>query len=232
MTVAPSAKMGTLRATFWDVAMPILFILLFLLGLILSLSGAIIGIVQSFQESATWGLLYLFVPFASLVFVVKFWNRKWVRNSLFLSLGGVLMFIIGALIGPMAVQQAYSDLSLESGDWEEGVWEEESWEEGALEENALADTSAEVSDLSTASPAEPETTTLQPALDLATRATGLTQTAISSDDWTLIASLWQQSIMVLESIPEDDPNYSIARTKMTEYNANLTNAQQNGHDVQ
>lgn len=68
---------------------------LFMLGILISLVGNTIGMVQSFQESVTWGLLYLFVPFAAIVFTVKFWDRKWVRNSFLLSIGGALLMAIG-----------------------------------------------------------------------------------------------------------------------------------------
>ncbi len=215
-----------------------LLILLFLLGLVLSLSGGIIGIVQSFQESVTWGLLYLFVPFASLIFVIKFWSRKWVRNSLFLSLGGVLMFVIGTLMSSMVIQQAYNDFNLEGGDWEESTWEENAWAEDGFEDTGdegeavtkedagtEEDTGDEVSELSTAETAE-TATNLQPAFDLAMKAEALTQMAISFDDWSLIASFWQQSIVILESIPEGDPNYSMAQAKIAEYKGHLTYAQQ------
>ncbi|MBX2864257.1 MAG: hypothetical protein KTR27_11965 [Leptolyngbyaceae cyanobacterium MAG.088] len=191
--------------------MSILLILLFLLGIVLSLSGTIIGIVQAFQESVTWGLLYLLVPFAALVFVIKFWSRKWVRNSLFFSLGGAFMFVIGSLVSPMVMQQAYDDLDLDAANWEESGFE---------------DTGAEASDPTTAAPAGTETN-LKPAFDLAMQAATLTQTANTSDDWSLVADLWQQSIMVLESVPEGDPNYSIAKAKVTEYSGNLAYAQQN-----
>ncbi len=76
----------------------ILFLVLFFAGLVLSVVGGIIGIVQAFQESAVWGLLYWFVPFASLVFLVKFWSqREWLRKSFFMSLGGVALIGLSML---------------------------------------------------------------------------------------------------------------------------------------
>jgi hypothetical protein len=65
------------------------FLLLFFLGLILSTIGGIIGLVESFRVSTVWGLLFLFVPLAALVFYVKFWGREWTRRAVFLTLGGL-----------------------------------------------------------------------------------------------------------------------------------------------
>jgi hypothetical protein len=67
----------------------VIFLLLFFLGLILSTIGGIIGLVESFRVSTVWGLLFLFVPFAALVFYVKFWGREWTRRAVFLTLGGL-----------------------------------------------------------------------------------------------------------------------------------------------
>ncbi|MEB3251247.1 MAG: hypothetical protein VKO01_03800 [Cyanobacteriota bacterium] len=73
-----------------------LFILLFLLGVILSLLGGLIGIVDAFKVSPFWGLLTLLIPFALLIFCIKFWERRrWARNSLILGLLGLLSMVIG-----------------------------------------------------------------------------------------------------------------------------------------
>ncbi len=73
-----------------------LFLLLFLLGVILSLLGGVIGIIDAFKVSPVWGLLTLLIPFALLVFCIKFWERRrWARNSLVLGLLGLLSMVIG-----------------------------------------------------------------------------------------------------------------------------------------
>lgn len=73
------------------------FLLLFVLGLLLTIAGGITGLVEAFRVSTVWGLLYLLVPFAALVFIIKFWNRKWTRNSLFMWLGGLAMLLLSGL---------------------------------------------------------------------------------------------------------------------------------------
>jgi hypothetical protein len=44
-------------------------------GALAAFAGSIWFLVVAFQESVQWGLLCLFVPFASLVFVVKYYDR-------------------------------------------------------------------------------------------------------------------------------------------------------------
>lgn len=78
--------------------MPIAIVLI-LLGFLLSLIGGIWGIVLAFQDSTTWGLLYLFVPFASLVFIIKKWGNPAVKKSFFLGLLGVAIAMLGAFLG-------------------------------------------------------------------------------------------------------------------------------------
>ncbi|MEM7772812.1 MAG: hypothetical protein AAF327_20165 [Cyanobacteria bacterium P01_A01_bin.37] len=213
-------------------------IALFLIGLGLSLTGGVIGIVQAFQTSAVWGLLYLFVPFASLVFVVKFWNRKWVRNSLFLALGGVVSFIAAAFVSPAALKQAgYGDVYTGNSDWGESDWEDRTWVEDSFEDDgAWDDGSSEAADSPLADSQLIEGTSatqaqmdayFQSAFDRAMEAAEMTQTASTSQDWTLVANLWKDAIAILDSIPESDPNHAMAEAKAAEYRSNLTYAQSN-----
>jgi hypothetical protein len=65
------------------------FLILFVLGFILATAGGIIGLVEAFRVNTVWGLLYLLVPFAALVFFSKFWSRKWTRNAFLMSLAGL-----------------------------------------------------------------------------------------------------------------------------------------------
>ena len=73
-----------------------IFLLLFLLGVVLALLGGVIGVVDAFQVNPGWGLLTLFIPFALLVFCIKFWERRrWARNSLILGLLGLAAMVLG-----------------------------------------------------------------------------------------------------------------------------------------
>ncbi|HSM81102.1 MAG TPA: hypothetical protein VLS96_05425 [Nodosilinea sp.] len=85
----------------------IAFLALFILGLLLATVGGIIGLVDAFRVSPVWGLLSFFVPFALLVFCIKFWNRKWARNSLIMSLAGLgTMLLSTPFLGAFIAQRA------------------------------------------------------------------------------------------------------------------------------
>ena len=74
-------------------------LILILLGFLLSLIGGIWGLVLAFQDSALWGVLYLLVPFASLVFVIKKWGNPAVKKSFLLSLLGAGLAVLGTVLG-------------------------------------------------------------------------------------------------------------------------------------
>jgi Mn2+/Fe2+ NRAMP family transporter len=87
----------------------IFYVILLLLGILISLVGNVIGIVQAFQESAAWGLMYLFLPFAALVFLIKFWERPWVRRSLWahlIGLGFIMMSLVVVALNMSDFKQA------------------------------------------------------------------------------------------------------------------------------
>lgn len=71
--------------------------LFFILGLVLSLVGYIWGLVQAFGEQTLWGVLYLLVPFAGLVFYVKNWSNKKIRKTFLIQCAGLLMFVLGGV---------------------------------------------------------------------------------------------------------------------------------------
>ncbi|MEZ5329698.1 MAG: hypothetical protein R3F19_32015 [Verrucomicrobiales bacterium] len=61
-------------------------------GLIMLIFGIII-LIKAFQESVLWGLGSIFVPFVSLVFVIKFWDRC--KKPFLYSLGGLAIYLVG-----------------------------------------------------------------------------------------------------------------------------------------
>jgi hypothetical protein len=71
--------------------------LFFCLGLILSLVGYIWGLVQAFGQETFWGVLYLIVPCAALVFYIKNWSNQQIRKTFLIQCAGLLMFMLGGL---------------------------------------------------------------------------------------------------------------------------------------
>lgn len=55
--------------------MDLFTVVLLILGVLLAFIGGIALLVAAFQENVWWGLASLFLPFASLIFVVCHWSR-------------------------------------------------------------------------------------------------------------------------------------------------------------
>jgi hypothetical protein len=67
---------------------------------------------------------------------------------------------------------------------------------------------------------------LSDAEDMALGAIAVTQSAVSPEDWQLVASRWERAIALLQTIPESDANGAIAQEKIGQYQQNLTLAKQ------
>lgn len=67
--------------------------------------------------------------------------------------------------------------------------------------------------------------TFNKALDQGMSAAVMGQTAISLEDWQLVAQQWQGAIALLKTVPSSDRNHKQAQNKIQEYEANLGVAQ-------
>lgn len=65
------------------------------------------------------------------------------------------------------------------------------------------------------------------AVNAATAAATLTQTAQTPEEWAVVAGHWQHAIANMQAVPADHPRYSLAQQKAQEYASNLTYAQTN-----
>ncbi|MBF2027516.1 MAG: retroviral-like aspartic protease family protein [Oscillatoriales cyanobacterium C42_A2020_001] len=63
------------------------------------------------------------------------------------------------------------------------------------------------------------------AIDKAKSAQNLSQTALSEDDWNLVASRWQQAIDYLKVLPPASPYQAMAKVKLAEFEKGRTTAQ-------
>jgi predicted aspartyl protease len=61
-------------------------------------------------------------------------------------------------------------------------------------------------------------------INLASSAYSLSQSAVSPDDWSLIASRWQQASEQLKQVDAKDKNYAKAQQKVAEYARNASHA--------
>ncbi len=63
------------------------------IGGIIMLVGGIMFLIVAFKESVLWGLGSMFVPFVSLVFLIKFWGQA--KKPFFIQLAGLPFYLIG-----------------------------------------------------------------------------------------------------------------------------------------
>lgn len=65
----------------------------------------------------------------------------------------------------------------------------------------------------------------QTAINRASSAFNMSQSAQSQDDWSLVVGRWQQAIDLLEDVPKSNPNHATAQSKLSEYRRNLDYAE-------
>jgi predicted aspartyl protease len=86
-----------------------------------------------------------------------------------------------------------------------------------------------VTEPSPAAPAAPASTpqvdSFREAVNRATSAVAIGQSAQSTADWELAASRWRQAIALMEQVPPGSPNHSQAQAKAEEYQQHLAAAQ-------
>jgi predicted aspartyl protease len=64
------------------------------------------------------------------------------------------------------------------------------------------------------------------AIERASSAFNISQSAQSQDDWRLVVNRWQQAIALLQEVPPSSPHHTEAQAKIAEYQANLSYAQE------
>jgi len=65
------------------------------------------------------------------------------------------------------------------------------------------------------------------AVNAATNAANLAQTAKTPEEWQAVAKEWKTAIDLMKAVPEGDANREVAQQKATEYQKNLDYATQN-----
>lgn len=75
-------------------------------------------------------------------------------------------------------------------------------------------------------PPKPQTDYFREAVNRATSAVVIGQSAQSQGDWQLAVGRWQQAVELMGQVSPDSPNYAQAQAKIVEYQQNLATAQQ------
>jgi hypothetical protein len=65
-------------------------------GTIALFAGSIWFLVVAFQQEIIWGLACLFIPFVSLIFLIKYWNKA--SKPFAVWVAGILGILLGKLI--------------------------------------------------------------------------------------------------------------------------------------
>ena len=66
----------------------------------------------------------------------------------------------------------------------------------------------------------------QDALNTASAARAVSETALAKEDWSLVADRWQESITQLKLVPKKSINYPLAMKILPQFQQNLANARQ------
>ncbi len=189
----------------------VIFGILFLVGFLLSMASNLTNVVQAFQESVTWGLVVFFVPFAIFVFVVKFWQKKWVSRVFLMGIGGALLSV-GSVVGlVVSMPEHVRDGVFASEGYYEGTWESEGYQ------------SYETQSFNAEAAYEP----FGEGVRFATAASEQAQTAQTTLEWTEVANNWDYAIAMMESVPPEHPQFALAQQKVEEYGRNFSYASQN-----
>lgn len=211
--------------------MLIIGIVLFILGFLMSVIGSVWGLVQAFSENVLWGLAYLFIPFAAVVFYLFNWGKKNVRNAFFLQILGLTIAIIGSWIFRPAVSN-YLAANLE-----ENITQIEQEAANPTFENPTYPTTEEnmatENNNTTETPLAPIITQPQPASDpfreginSATKAAELAQTSNTEQQWTQVALQWHKALTKMKEVPPSHPQYTAAQERVNTYRNNREIAKQ------
>ena len=83
--------------------MEILALIFIVIGSLIALVYGILLLVKAFQVSILWGLAYLLIPFAALVFIIVHWEVA--KKPFLMSLLSIPFIVIGLILAPdMAAQ--------------------------------------------------------------------------------------------------------------------------------
>lgn len=108
-----------------------------------------------------------------------------------------------------------------------------STQQNSLVNTPASPTSAPAASSSVSAPVAEPPAQISPQVDgyklaeeKATSARNLSQSALTEDDWNLVASRWQQAIAAIQSIPPSSPYQAMAKTKRSEFAKELATAKQ------
>lgn len=141
-------------------------------------------------------------------------GQPWYRRKLGLMIGGLVVVLAGLGIwGWLNQRSAPGDSPLPV----------ESPPQSPVASPATGGAPASPAQTPAASPgADP----FREAVNRATKAAQLTQTAKTRQEWETVASQWREAIALMQAVPADSPNYATAQDRAVAYQKNLAYAEQ------
>jgi cell division protein FtsL len=80
--------------------------------------------------------------------------------------------------------------------------------------------------------ASPQSDAFKQAVNKASSAASITQSAKSKDDWNLVTRQWKEAIALMKAVPQTHPQHTVAQQKAIDYQRNLDYAQKNAASSQ
>ena len=70
--------------------------LVVLVGLVISIVGGVMVLIEAFKQSIVWGLASLFIPFVILVFVALNWEVS--KKGFLIAVAGTIVYVVGMVL--------------------------------------------------------------------------------------------------------------------------------------
>ncbi|NEP44548.1 MAG: hypothetical protein F6K25_20920 [Okeania sp. SIO2G4] len=172
-----------------------------ILGLILAIVSGIWGLVQAFSEGTLWGVAYLFIPFAFVIFYLTNWSQRKIRKNFILMIIGLILSLVGS--GALG-NHITNNFVVNSAN---------------IPENPTITTNSE----NTSTKIETTEVISDPFIDginLATKAAELAQIANTQTQWNEVAITWHQALVLMKEVPESHTKYEVAQNRIDLYRNN------------
>ncbi|GGA26399.1 hypothetical protein CYANOKiyG1_42380 [Okeania sp. KiyG1] len=183
-----------------------------IIGLILAIVSGIWGLVQAFSEGTLWGVAYLFIPFAFVIFYLKNWSKTKIRKNFILMIIGLILSLVGS--GALG-NHITNNFVVNSANIPENP---------TITTNS-ENTSTKIETTEVISEKQIETTEVisdpfRDGINAATKAAELAQTANTQTQWNEVAMTWHQALVLMKEVPESHTKYEVAQNRIDLYRNN------------
>jgi hypothetical protein len=174
---------------------------LIILGLLLAILSGIWGLIQAFGEGTIWGVTYLFIPFAFVIFYMANWSQRRIRKNFILIIVGLILALVGsAIFGSHITNNFVADTA-------------------SIPDSSKVVNNSENTSINTATTpviSDP----FRGGINAATTAAELAQTANTQAEWNQVAINWHQALVLMKEVPPFHPQYEAAQNRIDLYRNN------------